>query len=378
MGAGLNRQRWLEVIAGRDRSTGAALLRGAATLAEGGYRLAVACRNGAYDAGVKPSRRAHAPVLSVGNLTTGGTGKTPIVMHIARRLRAMGRRPAILMRGYMADADAPSDEAALYREALADAAVVVDPDRVAGAAAVAAERPEVDALVLDDGFQHRRIARDLDLVLIDASEPWGYGHALPRGLMREPRSALRRADAVVLTHCEGATAAELAALDAEVGRWHGRPPIAHVEHAWEAVVDASGATVASGAVGASSGRRRVVAFCGLGNPGRFFEEAGRWFEVAEAHSFEDHHRYDERSVEWLADRLASTGAEAGLTSEKDWSRLAPLPGAGGGPAGEAASAGASTKAPAIWRSKLALRFASGAGALDELLGRAVDDDGGRR
>lgn len=340
-----------------------------AGVATAGYSAAVAIRNAGYRCGLLRSRRVHVPVISVGNLTTGGTGKTPMVMHIADRLRALGHSPAVLMRGFMPDAGTPSDEAALYRERRPDLPVIVDPDRIRGAATVQREHPSVDVLILDDGFQHRRIARDLDLVLIDAALPWGYGHMLPRGLMREPRRALRRADAVVLTHCEqvergSATdrgtegAGELAGLRRAVQRWHGRPPLAHAAHAWARIIDAAGGTVREAPEAAASPRPRVVAFCGLGHPEPFFHEAGRWCDVVAEHAFGDHQRYDADFADWLNGRLAATGAVAAVTSEKDWARLQP------------ALANA-TRRPTIWRASLALRFAEGPDALDEALKRAI-------
>src|SRR5205823_9863977 len=128
----------------------------------------------------------------VGNLTLGGTGKTPCVEYVARYFRARGRRVVILSRGY------GDDEARLLADNLPDVPHLQGQDRVALADQAAKGWP-ADVLVLDDGFQHRRLARDLDIVLIDATEPWGYGRLFPRGLLRESPEGLRRADLVVLT-----------------------------------------------------------------------------------------------------------------------------------------------------------------------------------
>jgi len=351
----LDRRRWLNVISKQQRSVGATLLRAGAAILAVGYRPAVHLRNAAYDLGIRRTHRAHAPVVSVGNLTAGGTGKTPMVIRLVERLQASGHAPAILMRGYMPAPGQPSDEAALYRCRLPGVPVVANPDRVAGAEAIRRDHPEADVIVLDDGFQHRRLARDLDIVLIDATEPWGYGRLLPRGLLREPRRSLRRADAVVLTHCESVEQPEAERLSRAVARWHGKPPLARAAHHWARVLDAEGAVVAS-AEATGAGRRRVVAFCGVGNPAPFFREAARWFEVVEQHAFADHQRYDAGFAGWLAGRLRAADAEAGLTTEKDWARLAPRLGEAG---------------PAVWRASLALTLTAGGEALEGALDAAV-------
>src|SRR5262249_5942270 len=144
--------------------------------------------------------RAPVPVVSVGNLTVGGTGKTPCVEYVARFYRQLDRRAAILSRGY-GSAGGHNDEALLLEENLPDVPHLQGADRVALAAA-AVEELESEVLILDDGFQHRRLVRDLDVVLVDASNPWGYGYLLPRGLLREPKSSLRRASVVLLTRCD--------------------------------------------------------------------------------------------------------------------------------------------------------------------------------
>src|SRR5262245_48447207 len=180
------------------------------------------------------------PVVSVGNLTAGGTGKTPFAAFLAQRLAARGRRIGILSRGYGAPRDSAqreNDEARWFRAHLPEGELAQDPDRVRGAEALI-ERG-VDVILLDDGFQHRRLARDLDLVLIDATRPWGLpppsgGGApvqacLPRGLMREPPRALARADALVLTRADQAAADALEALRPEPQRLGpGRPLVAGV------------------------------------------------------------------------------------------------------------------------------------------------------
>ena len=165
------------------------------------YGGVVCLRNGLYSRGLLRAEAASVPVISVGNLTTGGTGKTPFVVWVVEVLRELGMTPGVLSRGYGRAAGAEkNDEGALLGEGLADLPQVQMPDRVAGASEIVALG--ADVIVLDDGFQHRRLARDFDIVLIDSTHPWGLAAVadaaapvealLPRGLLREPVKAVVR------------------------------------------------------------------------------------------------------------------------------------------------------------------------------------------
>ena len=189
-----------DLIRGRRRGFGPALARLGLTAASVPYGTAVRLRNRLYDAGWKARLRAAVPVVSVGNLTLGGTGKTPCVEYLARFYRDRDVRVAILSRGY-GGSGAANDEALVLEENLPDVPHLQGADRVA-LAGVAVEELEAELLILDDGFQHRRLARDLDVVLLDATDPFGQGRLLPRGLLREPASSLRRADAVLVSRCD--------------------------------------------------------------------------------------------------------------------------------------------------------------------------------
>jgi tetraacyldisaccharide 4'-kinase len=185
-----------------------------------GWGAAQALKAWAYRAGVRRARRLPVPVISVGNLVAGGTGKTPFVAWLVERLRERGRTPGVLSRGYGPRvAGGLSDEGAVLEHLLGPGLPQAeDPDRVRGGRSLLDEHPEVDVLVLDDGFQHRRIHRDLDVVLLDATNPFGFGRLLPRGLLRERPSALARAGAVVLTRAELVDRAARDAILAEVRR----------------------------------------------------------------------------------------------------------------------------------------------------------------
>lgn len=300
------------VHAGDARGPLASLLRGAAQLAAPAYATVNRARNTLYDRGTLAARAA-LPVVSVGNLTVGGTGKTPTVMWLARALIERGHRPAVLLRGYKAG-PAGSDEERLYRAALPTTPVVAEADRVAAVDALARGPHPPTVVLLDDGFQHRRLARAFDLVLLDATDPWGGGRTLPAGRLREPVEGLRRADAVLLTRCDLADA-DADALEAEAKRvadvpvWRSRQVPADP-------VDAAGQPFASA--------DPFAAFCGIGNPAAFFaqcrELAG---PLVMTRAFADHHAFTAAELDQLARDARAAGARWLLTTEKDAVRLPP-------------------------------------------------------
>jgi tetraacyldisaccharide 4'-kinase len=278
-----------------------------------------------------------ARVLSVGNLAAGGTGKTPLVARVAGRLMAMGRRVAILTRGYgrsrrglavlgpgetEAEWRRIGDEPALLHRILPAMPMVIAADRVAGAQE-AIRRFQADTLILDDGFQHRWLARDLDVVLLDALRPWGNGHLLPRGLLREPPAALARAHLVLLT--SGAPA-DWEAVAARVALWARGVPVAgavRVPKGWYSLGggDSEGHVPPEGLAGA-----RAVAFAGIAQPERFREMAGRLgLEIAAFLPFPDHHPYMPSDLVAIAAAARQHRADLAVTTEKDAIRLAGLP-----------------------------------------------------
>ena len=212
------KQSGLRIISGENTSAIARVVRGLAGVVEPFYSAAMRVRNAAYDRGLFHAHDLGRPTISVGNITTGGTGKTPVVIWLARQLREQGRRPAILLRGYGATQQHGSDEAALLEQSLNSNSTIripvqANPSRVRGAAEVLQKSPEVDFFLLDDAFQHRRAKRDFNLVLINATEPFGFGHVLPRGLLREPLAGLKRADAFLITRCSLASTEAVAVID---------------------------------------------------------------------------------------------------------------------------------------------------------------------
>jgi len=286
------------------------------------YASAIARRNRAFDAG-RGVVTLDRPVVSVGNLSTGGTGKSPMVAWIVRALRDAGHDPCIAMRGYRSQSGV-SDEAQEYRAVFEDLPVVARPDRLRGLIELfATERGErVDRVVLDDGFQHRRIARDLDLVLIDATRNLFADALIPAGRLREPVESLRRATHVVITHAERTEGTELARLAERIDHAHGRPPVAVTEHAWSRLRISDSSGDRAGTVSWLRGRR-VLVLCAIGNPAAFLagvEAAGAC--AADVVVLRDHDPYAPPTVGRVADRIAAASAEAVVTTGKDWTKLA--------------------------------------------------------
>lgn len=278
-----------------------------------GYRLGVALRNLAFDRGWLAACQAEVPVVSVGNLTVGGTGKTPCVEYVARVFSQLGMKAAILSRGY-GSARGRNDEALVLEENLPDVPHLQGPDRAA-LARIAVEELESDILVLDDGFQHRRLKRDLDLVLIDATCPWGHGFLLPRGLLREPIGSLRRADAVIVTRCDLAGPAAVSAIKETIAAIKPALPIAESTHRPAQWRNGSGQTAPVQALK----DRPLAGFCGLGNPEAFRQTLTRLgLNVIDWRTFPDHHAYGKDDVEALRCWARQLPHEAAVvTTQKD-------------------------------------------------------------
>jgi tetraacyldisaccharide 4'-kinase len=296
----------------------AAMLRGVCGLAERPYAWAVAARNRAYDQRRSPIHRVAAPVISVGNLSVGGTGKTPLVAWLAQWFRDRGVRVALVSRGYGAAAGESNDEARELALRLPDVPHLQNRDRWAAAQAVIV-RNNAELILLDDAFQHRRLHRDLDIVLLDGLDPYGGERLLPRGLLREPLESLARAGVVVLTRADFLNRSERDAIRDRVALlapralWleaglrvdrllaHGQPP--------RSTTQLTGLAIG--------------AFCGIGNPDGFRRTlASLGATVAGWREFPDHHRFRARDVDMLDDWAAGlAAAQAIVCTRKDWVKL---------------------------------------------------------
>lgn len=281
------------ILSGEKKGVLAPVLRGILWLASKPYGSIVAARNWAYDRGLKEAVKVPIPVVSVGNLTVGGTGKTPAVAMIARWFREHQTRVSILSRGYGANPGDQNDEAIELETILPDVPHLQNADRVE-AANTAYQELESELAILDDGFQHRRIARDLNIVLVDATEPFGYGFLLPRGLLRESLRSLRRADVVLVTRCNLVSSQRLAEIRSKVQRY--APTAAWVETEHQPVrlraIDGSVRSLEE------LNNSAVVAFCGIGNPTGFFETLQQLnSHLVATRAFPDHHPFPMESIQ---------------------------------------------------------------------------------
>lgn len=313
----INPAEFRDLVSGRKRGLAAAAQRCLLRIAEVPYTVGVVARNWQFSTGRRAATRVGIPVISVGNLTVGGTGKTPMVAWLARRLREHGLRVCIISRGYGAEAGAVNDEARELEQQLPDVPHLQNANRVE-AAHIAIDELEMQAIVLDDAFQHRQIARDLDIVLLDALEPFGFEHLLPRGTLREPIAGLARADVVVLTRAELLPSEERLAIRHRVERLRPGVVWAEASHAPRQLMNSAGATAPLSKLAG----KRVAAFCGIGNPAGFrhtLEACG--YDVAALREFPDHHRYGKTDVAQLETWVREHDVEAAVCTGKDLVKL---------------------------------------------------------
>ncbi|MBX3385042.1 MAG: tetraacyldisaccharide 4'-kinase [Phycisphaeraceae bacterium] len=393
-------------------------------MAEPVYRAAIARRNRGFDAG-RGVTKVELPVVSVGNLSVGGTGKTPMVMHVVGLLLEAGMSPCVAMRGYRArkGRNAPprllieqarepahsSDEADEYRRVFPELPIVAQPDRLGGIRALLDKpfQPKVDCVVLDDGFQHRKIARDLDVVLIDASRSPFADRLLPRGWLREPVESLARADAVVITHAElldpppgadpnegaeraiaesgGGTSETLLELSNHITHAHGKPPTAVTAHVWTGLKLARSHAARFVPELLKDGRGRVfgddvllpldellgsavTGVCAIGNPAGFVRALRRTLlgdrtnpgRLADLFVLPDHDAFDDAVVRSIVGAASANGSDWIVSTDKDWSKLRDRP-AEGWPC-------------AVIRPQLSLVFRMGREAFDRRVLTAVGVD----
>ena len=295
------------------------------------YGLLALLRAGAYRKGILRQRRLPGVVISVGNLTVGGTGKTPMVLWIADRLLAEGKTVGILTRGYRGktvgvsaktsqttgrpSVFSTSDEVQLLQSRLGERVLLgVGADRYKSGLALA--EGGVNWFILDDGFQHLPLARNVDIVLIDASKPFGGGHLLPAGRLREPRSALDRADLIVITRSNHVPAIE------SVVRRYSAAPIFYARTELASIY-----SPAHPQFTASEARSKTFfAFCGIGNPDAFIADLRDWgFQIAGHRFFPDHHRFSKSDIAEIEKQARKSGATALICTEKDKFNLKEAP-----------------------------------------------------
>lgn len=260
------------------------------------------------------------PVISIGNLSAGGTGKTPVTTRFAKALAESGCTPAVALRGYRSDETNGSDEAIEYQMRLEKVPVLVGADRARSALSMLGSSPDAfDVLLLDDGFQHRRLHRDLDIVLVDASRPALDGDLLPHGWLREPASRIRRADLVLVTNAQEPRPDD-AVLDSVV-RHRGSGPDAWARHVWSGIDAYSGGQLLHRVATSSELPIDTVGIVsGLGNPAAFESHVRReGFEVVFHRALRDHATYDSAEINRI--QSLTKHCDALVVPAKDWVKL---------------------------------------------------------
>jgi tetraacyldisaccharide 4'-kinase len=280
------------------------------------YGMIVWFRGRRFDQGKTIVHRADVPVVCVGNLTAGGTGKTPVVCYLGKWLRGQDVRVAIISRGYRSDGSGVNDEAKELSQRLPDVPQVQDADRFA-AAKIAVEELECEFLLMDDGFQHRRLHRDLDVVVVDATNPFGFGYLLPRGLLREPIRGLQRAGVVLISRCDLVNEGALQKIETTLRR-HAKPgtPMLRCEHSASELIQVGNEAKPIDWLRAKS----VITVCAIGNPAAFeatIDKLGA--KRVESLRFPDHDGFGRDAIERLrACVQANAGnVDAVLCTHKD-------------------------------------------------------------
>ena len=321
-------------------------MRPLATAASVGYGVAIRARARRLEDGL--ALDCGLPVVSVGNITAGGTGKTPLTQWIVRALQAVGHSPMIALRGHKGAENA--DEVLEHRAGLPGIVLAVGADRAQRIASMRVKNPACDVVVLDDGFQHRQLRRDCDIVLIDSTRPALDDDLLPLGWLREPALSLRRATAVIVTRALKVDDE----LSDQITKLHGQPPLAFCQHSWTGLEG-----IEDGAVHEVSWlkRKRVAVWAGIGNPRAIVEQTESVAAaVVDVARLVDHARWNAPKVARLAQRAEQAGADAILVTPKDWIKIAPL--------------GVKTALPLV-RPRLAIEFLQGEHEVREQLARAI-------
>lgn len=329
------------IISGEDQSILGDAVRSGLSLLSKGYKKVVTMRNSKFDAN-KGVVRVSVPVISVGNITAGGTGKTPMVRFICDILGQKGLHPTVLSRGYRAkdnsqntiisqngsilvEPEESGDEAWLLAKVLPKSSVIIGRNRIESAH-IAIDELRADYLVMDDGFQHRALYRDKDIVLIDASNPFGYESVLPRGLLREPIEGLERAHIIVLTKVDQVDPGVVAALRKRLARMLPQKPVYETIHKPRAVYTleewADGAE--GNAVGLDSDLP-MMAVSGIGNPQSFTKTLeGCGYNIVNTMGFGDHHDFSDDDVVEIWKQAFAHQAKAIIITEKDAVKLSQL------------------------------------------------------
>ena len=302
------------------------------------YGFAMTVRAYLYKHGILPSKRLSVPVVSVGNLTMGGTGKTPLVMCVVQHLLEHGHRPAVVSRGYGGKARGPvnvvsdghevkmtpalaGDEPWLLADAMPGVPVLTG-SRRAKVAKYALENTTADVIIMDDGFQHMALQRDLDIVLFSIRSSLDAARVFPGGELREPFGALQRADAIVLTGVDNSTEQKAHAFKRFLRERAPQAPVFFGEYLPVCLLSSDRDGVFPTEKAKSM---KLCGFCGIGNPASFRETLGKeGYNVIGFRAFRDHQPYSAKYVKALTDWAQKQGAHGLITTQKDFVKLKPF------------------------------------------------------
>lgn len=314
----MNQDWFRKILAKQKSSSGERLLFGFLCFASVFYRFGIYIRGLLYKSGLKKSYKADKPVISIGNITTGGTGKTPLVIWVCNYLAEKKQKCGVLTRGYKAGKGIMTDEPAMLAKACKGTNVIIDADRVKGAAR-AVKESGCDVLVMDDGFQHIRLKRDINILTIDATCPFGFDRLLPAGLLREPLNAIKRADAVLLTRTDQADDDTIRKIEEKLSAIKKDMAIAKTVHRPLKVVCLKNEEFEISALK----EKKVYAFCGIGNPNAFFKtlELSGIKTVAQR-IYNDHYNFSEQDLRDIYEEARYLEADIILSSQKDWVKTA--------------------------------------------------------
>jgi tetraacyldisaccharide 4'-kinase len=310
----LNRIFWRKLVAVENPPLHYKLLRIILLVCSFFYRLTIALRNFFYDISIFRKVKVDATVVSIGNITTGGTGKTPLVACLCNYFTKKNITTAILTRGYKLKDSDFADEPVMLAKCCPKAEIVISADRTAGARKAIAER-NAKLLIMDDGFQHRRLVRDVDIVAVDATEPFGYGRLLPAGLLREPIGSLKRADAVVITRINQTQPQKMEEIKKKISDINPKVVFASAIHKpiYAGLIKDKQLSLDKLA------EKRLYAFCGIGNPEAFFQTLSELaLNIVGKRVYNDHHRYAESDIVEICHDAKLKQAEMIITTQKDW------------------------------------------------------------
>lgn len=318
----MNQARFLRLISGEDRGLWPAALRGMLAVASCGYSFATSIRNTLYDYRLLPVHTTAVPVISVGNLTTGGTGKTPVVALLCQQLLQLGRHPGIISRGYRASADGSNDEKKVLELLVPGIPHAQHPDRRLAARQLLNSSHPPDVIVMDDGLQHRRLHRQLNLVLLDATCPFGYDWLLPRGLLRESLRGLRRADAVLITRCSLVSPAMLLQIRDRILQ-HAPQLIGRILHLNFQPCSLRHADGSAEPL-QTARQQPVYLMSGIGNPAAFRSTCESLsLQIRGCSWFPDHHHFSSEDLRNTRQAADAAGAALILTTLKDLVKIPP-------------------------------------------------------